>query len=145
MHPKSDELKPHPLFSLYRDRQRPSPDHELNDCVSDIAFQSGRSIGDFLFSVIAYLFNWANDGVFRQMTPFALRLFQLEDPRFCPCDIHTAGNQILWKPLRMSRVARRRITGRPWGQVVGDEVTSNRSISQRIFSGASGIFTLIAA
>ena len=42
-------------------------------------------------------------------------------------------------------VFRRRITGRPCGQVVGEEVCSSRSMSQRIFSGASGMFTLIAA
>jgi hypothetical protein len=27
----------------------------------------------------------------------------------------------------------RRITGRPWGQVVGEEVCKSRSINQRIF------------
>ncbi len=56
-----------------------------------------------------------------------------------------ACDYVRWKPLRMSRVARRKITGRPCGQVVGEEVFSNRSINQRIFSGVSDIFTLIAA
>ena len=41
----------------------------------------------------------------------------------------------------MSRVATRRITGRPWGQVVGEEVFSGRSINQRILSGESGMLT----
>jgi hypothetical protein len=45
----------------------------------------------------------------------------------------------------MSRVARRRITGRPWGQVVGEEVFNKRSISLRIFSGEKGMLTLMAA
>lgn len=54
-------------------------------------------------------------------------------------------NQIRWKPFKMSCVARRKITGRPCGQVVGEEVVKSRSMSQRIFSGASGMLTLIAA
>ena len=37
------------------------------------------------------------------------------------------------------------MTGRPCGQVVGEEVRSRRSISQRIFSAASGVLTLMAA
>src|SRR6266571_2319943 len=57
----------------------------------------------------------------------------------------SVAGYILWKPFRISCVARRKITGRPCGQVVGEEVSSSRSISQRIFSGASGMFTLIAA
>jgi hypothetical protein len=41
--------------------------------------------------------------------------------------------------------ATRRITGRPCGQVVGEDVFSKRSMSQRIFSGESGMLTLMAA
>jgi predicted RNA binding protein YcfA (HicA-like mRNA interferase family) len=53
--------------------------------------------------------------------------------------------QIRWNPFRISCVANLKITGLPCGQVVGEEVRSRRSISQRIFSGASGMFTLMAA
>ncbi len=53
--------------------------------------------------------------------------------------------QIRWKPFKISFVVSRRITGLPCGQVVGDDVSTSRSINQRIFSGASVMFTLMAA
>jgi hypothetical protein len=37
------------------------------------------------------------------------------------------------------------MTGRPWGQVVGEVVIKSLSISQRIFSGVSFMLILMAA
>ena len=37
------------------------------------------------------------------------------------------------------------MTGRPCGHVVGEDVSSRRSISQRIFSSASGVLIFMAA
>src|SRR5215217_2936957 len=51
----------------------------------------------------------------------------------------------LRKPRWMSRVLRRSMTGRPCGQVVGEEVWSRREMSQRIFSTVSGVLTFMAA
>ena len=45
----------------------------------------------------------------------------------------------------MSFIVRRKITGRPCGQVVGDEVISSLSISHCIFSGVNFILILTAA
>src|SRR5687768_16473582 len=56
-----------------------------------------------------------------------------------------AVGQVRWKPRSMSFIDRRRITGRPCGQVVGDEVVRSRSISQCIFSGVSFMLILMAA
>src|SRR5215203_6772351 len=45
----------------------------------------------------------------------------------------------------MSFMVKRKITGRPCGQVVGDEVFNKRSISHCIFSGVNFILILTAA
>jgi hypothetical protein len=45
----------------------------------------------------------------------------------------------------MSFIVKRRITGRPCGQVVGEDVVKSRSISHCIFSVVNFILTLTAA